>query len=494
VRYTIGLWRRRWFILGLAWLFALAAWVVLALLPDKYESTAQIHLNTDTLLNTELSESATAADFEQRVRIMRRALLTPENLEQVIYETGMIADLPTQVDIERRIEGLEEQIVVTPREEQYFHISYWDEDAKMAQKVVSSIVGLLIKQDIGSAQTDGEISLQRFQAELVEIERQLVEKDKEIADFESANFEQLYGVEKAKQQLDVRQRDLVTTQNQLAIAQRRRSSLRTELASIPPVLPSKELLDLRSTLTRLQAVYFDNHPDIITLKARIADMETSPEWAPPNPEYTRMQASITALTDEIAVFQQSQRNLEAEIDALISTAAKQPAAQAQLQEIMRGRSELDLQRSELQQSINKIRVTKNINEGGGTIQYTIFEAPKEAQEPGNPPRGLLTLLGLIAALGAAGGIAFLLAQVDRTYTQPADLEEALGLPVLGAVSPAISPKYRQRRFFERAALVCLFGVLVAAAIAQYWYYEIRIAPESPPVNVASTSGVEGGLR
>ena len=45
-----GMWQRRWFGLGVAWLAAVIGAIVVFRLPDKYEASARVYVDTQSLL------------------------------------------------------------------------------------------------------------------------------------------------------------------------------------------------------------------------------------------------------------------------------------------------------------------------------------------------------------------------------------------------------------------------------------------------------------
>ena len=106
VRAVVGIWRRRWLVLATAWLLAVSGWLATLLIPDVYESRAQIYINTDTALEAAQTELGSRANLEKSVRIVRTQLFSRDNLEQVIYDAGLDKDIYGPVELERRVASL----------------------------------------------------------------------------------------------------------------------------------------------------------------------------------------------------------------------------------------------------------------------------------------------------------------------------------------------------------------------------------------------------
>ncbi len=48
--YVRGIWRYRWIMMLVAWLVSVVGWGVVYQLPDKYESSARVHVDTQSML------------------------------------------------------------------------------------------------------------------------------------------------------------------------------------------------------------------------------------------------------------------------------------------------------------------------------------------------------------------------------------------------------------------------------------------------------------
>ena len=49
-----GIWLRRWIALGLAWAVCVLGWLVVAMVPNTYESKARIYVQLDDVLSDQL--------------------------------------------------------------------------------------------------------------------------------------------------------------------------------------------------------------------------------------------------------------------------------------------------------------------------------------------------------------------------------------------------------------------------------------------------------
>ncbi|TPW16511.1 MAG: lipopolysaccharide biosynthesis protein, partial [Halothiobacillaceae bacterium] len=74
--YARGMWRYRWVGLVAMWLATLIAWAIVLVLPNKYESTARIQIDTATLLKPLLKGLTADNDTLDQVTMMTRTILS----------------------------------------------------------------------------------------------------------------------------------------------------------------------------------------------------------------------------------------------------------------------------------------------------------------------------------------------------------------------------------------------------------------------------------
>ena len=79
-----GMWQRRWLGLAVAWLAAIVGAIVVFRLPDKYEASARVYVDTQSLLQPLMSGMAITPDASGQVALLSRILLTRPNIERIV--------------------------------------------------------------------------------------------------------------------------------------------------------------------------------------------------------------------------------------------------------------------------------------------------------------------------------------------------------------------------------------------------------------------------
>ena len=92
-----GIWHRRWIGLAVAWLAAIIGIAVVYRIPERYEASARVYVDTESLLRPLLAGLAIQPNLDQQVSLMSRTLISRPNVEKLVR----MADL----DLARRVGG-----------------------------------------------------------------------------------------------------------------------------------------------------------------------------------------------------------------------------------------------------------------------------------------------------------------------------------------------------------------------------------------------------
>ena len=76
-----GMWLYRWWGLAAAWIVGPIFSAVVYLQPDRYESSARVYVDTQSILKPLMSGLAVQPNVDQQINILGRALLRRPNVE-----------------------------------------------------------------------------------------------------------------------------------------------------------------------------------------------------------------------------------------------------------------------------------------------------------------------------------------------------------------------------------------------------------------------------
>ncbi|MEO1014165.1 MAG: XrtA system polysaccharide chain length determinant [Pseudomonadota bacterium] len=495
VRYGLGLWRRRWIVAGVAWLVALAIWFLIWLIPDKFESRAVVFVQTETILDPVLSGVTARPNYERRVEVMRRQLLTRPNIEKIIFGTGLRdllgggSALAREAALQSMTDWVADSIRIDSTQEMYFVISYRFGDPTIARDVVDQVVNMLIEQDIGASLTESEDARRRLRREIESYDARLTEKDREIAEFRRANAEELAVVEGRALRRNLVETEIARASEEISLAKRRLRSLRNIISTTPRTSSGSQLDALLVELAALRSQYKDTHPDIQNVQARIAELRAGSGALPLNPEYRRLENELRAAEDLLATLEEREQELLAEREKLAFTVGQAPAAHAELQRIQRDYDQIRESYEQLLARSERLNLTESLSAGGAGVEYHVYERPQTAIKPVSPPRLILIVGAFVVALGAGAAAAFGITFFERSFTQTGELEKAFGLPVLGALSEVSSDVVKARRISDLARLGVAMAALVVLCGA-YVYLSVFKLPATSVSGAQSASADE----
>src|SRR6476620_4236095 len=136
-----GIWHRRWIGLGVAWLTAIIGIAVVYRIPERYEASARVYVDTESLLKPLLAGLAIQPNVDQQVSLMSRTLISRPNVDKLVR----LADLDLEAKTPSQREDLIDDVIKTIRLEgnlpsNLYVISYRDPQPARARKVVQSLL------------------------------------------------------------------------------------------------------------------------------------------------------------------------------------------------------------------------------------------------------------------------------------------------------------------------------------------------------------------
>src|ERR1700722_3795494 len=107
-----GVWRRRWYAAGLAWLFCLIGWGYVLYLPNIYEAKARIYVDTDSMLRPLMRGIAVDSNILTQVDVIQRTLLSRPNLQKVSHMADLDLAAHTPAEGEEMLNDLRRRTAI----------------------------------------------------------------------------------------------------------------------------------------------------------------------------------------------------------------------------------------------------------------------------------------------------------------------------------------------------------------------------------------------
>ncbi|OJZ17779.1 MAG: chain length-determining protein [Thiobacillus sp. 65-29] len=485
--YAKAAWHRRWWGVAVAWLVCIVGWTWVMLIPDRYEASARVYVDTQTLLKPLLTGLTVAPDIDQQIKLMTRQLVSRPTLEKVARMTDLDVKAKTPEQTETMLNDLASKISIADAgRENLYTIAYQDPNADLAKKVVQSLLTIFVetslgktRQDISSSQRFIEEQLQQYQQKLVEAENALTEfKRRHIGMMpgEGGNYySKLSEAAALLRQAQLDQQEATNRRNQL---KRQLSDEEPELSAAAAAVSNPEIdgriQALQKQMDQLRLQYTDLHPDIQATKRLIEKLEAQKKTdataskADPagakiqNPVYQQLtiaiaeaDATVSSLGARVAEYQRRYNELRNASNMI-------PQVEQEFTQLMRDYDVYKQNYDALLKRRESVTMSGEVESKTDTVDFRVIDPPFVPSQPAWPNRPLLLSLVTLGGLAAGVAVAFLLSQLRRTVTDRRALRELTGLPLLGAVSRVETAESRRRRRKGLLAYLATLGGLLAA--------------------------------
>lgn len=484
------IWVRRWIALAVAWPVAIVGAIGVMLFADRYEASAKIYVDTQTVLKPLMSGLAFQPDFEQQVAMLARTLISRPNVEHLIDTPGIglpPGAKPTPTARDQEINRLMKAITLTPAaNNSLYSITYRDTDPKRAHLMVQSLVNLFVESGVGGKRRDSEEARRFIDEQIHTYEVKLTEAENRLKDFKLRNFNVVGG---SNQDYFARAAalsdEVAKLRVDLSAAENSRAALRRELASEDPQLPfdpTAATAPPSETTVRLEALkrqlddllrrYTDEHPDVVNTRRTIAQLERQRQaelaavrgpgrGAATSPVYQRIRIDLAQAEATVASLQSQLAAKQSRLEQIRATAGKVPQAEAELAQLNRDYDVLRKNYEALVSRRESAFLGIKIDQTGQVAEFRMVEPPRVEPQPVFPSRKILALLVLVVAAAAGLAVSFGLSQVAPSVHQANELQALSGRPVLGSISLHIGPAEQilQRQDLRRFWMASLALVL-----------------------------------
>ncbi|MBI3154498.1 MAG: chain length-determining protein [Burkholderiales bacterium] len=506
--YARGMWRFRWAGVAVAWVVAIAGAVMIFRIPDQYQASARIYVDTQTILKPLMSGLAIPPNVEQQVAMLSRTLLTRPTLQKLVRLADLDLGQKTQAEQDELIEMLMRTIrIVRGRGDNIFNLTYNDEDQDKAKRVIQSLVSMFIESSLGASQSDSTQARTFLDEQIRGFESKLSEAEARLLDFRIRNLDvktteggdaatQLGSLRGQLQDARLQLREAENMRDSVkAQIQQERSRPATEPRALPQatgVLATPEL-DARiqghqRNLDALLQRFTDQHPDVISVRRLITDLEQQKEREiaerraalekaakaggdsaadAANPVIAELNRMLATAEVQVSALRGRVGELDNRFEQARVAMREVPQRQAEMAGMERDYATVKRSYDALLARRQKLELSGELETAAGA-DFRLIEPPRVTPKPVSPNRLLLLPLALAAGAGAGLLLAFLGSQLRPVFLDGSDLRHKTGLPMLGIVSAVMGDADRRRERMDRlrfagasGSLVLLFGLGLA---------------------------------
>ncbi|HVB67133.1 MAG TPA: XrtA system polysaccharide chain length determinant [Acetobacteraceae bacterium] len=455
-------WRRRWIGVAAAWAVCIAGWSLVAALPNQYEASSELFVDTNAILTPLLAGIAVNTSPQGQLEMLQRTLLSRPNIETLISKTNLDLSVSGPLARDALVRRLQSSIALGQEGADLFTIAFKSPHPELAQRVVQSLLSIFVERATGTNHRQMENARHFLEHQIASYEQQLRSVERRQAEFRSKYMGEFTpqggGVDAALGTLEgnVAQLTAVVQDRTLEAG-----ALQKELAATKPMLAADALAaqgdgngplaQAEERLRFMKLQYTDDFPGVIALKRQIEAMKTAQSGAAgggravaagktggggrlvPNPVYDQLKVKLLLVQGQITAMTRKLAAVRADITRLQTFRRQEPNLVTEYDSMNRDYGVLQQNYDALLGRLQSANIAEAADTQANKVQIQIIEPPVVPRLPVAPNRLLLVTGVLMAGLGAAVGLPILLAQLDRSFAEVDDLR-ILGLPVLGGIS------------------------------------------------------------
>jgi len=486
---AIGL-RRKWYIIIPLVISILVSFGVYKNLPKVYKATTLILVQPQRIPESYVRSTLTDP-VSERLNTISQEILSRTRLERVINEFNLYADLLNKFHMEEIIESMRKKIEVRVQRQNAFTITFEGGEPKTVMMVTNKLASLFIEENLKFRESRAEGTSDFIGKELQMMEENLKKKENEVRYYKERNMGQLPQqleanlriLDRLQQQLKTTSENLRASEDRFVVIQnhseqlRERQQSQRELYStlqspqrgitssmdrIPEDPLMTQLNNLKTDLANARSKYTENHPDVIDLKRKIANIEPKVmEMLKKKVEISRQQEEtivesnlatpapiLDSATDRLMNQYREQFNetrleakrlreemkiLKEQIALYQRRVEDTPRREQEMQQITR---DYDLLKTNYQSLLDKkiqAQMAQNLERKEQGETFKILDPARFPEKPFKPDRNKILLMGAMIGLAMGLGLAWFRESMDQSFHTVSDVESYLEIPVIATI-------------------------------------------------------------
>jgi len=493
-----SMWKYRWPGILVAWVAGVLGAVVVILMPDRYEASARIYVDTQSILKPLMSGLAVQPNVEQQVNMLSRTLISRPNVEKLIRMADLDLKNKSKANQEATIDEVTKALSIqsTARDNLYT-LSYRDTDPEGAKRVVQSLVSIFIESGLGAGRKDTATAATFINEQIKSYEAKLEEAETRLKEFRLKNIDMTKGegqdsaarLSAINAELQAARLALREAENSKEAAQRQVDAERARLAGsgstaadTAMLVPTPEIdarLDAqRRNLDSLLQRFTEQHPDVVTARKLIKDLEdqkrkevaelrkAAVSGAPAAGGNSLVQQELARMLASSEVQAAAMRARVAEYstryEKAVAALRTAPQLEAEAAQLNRDYAIHKKNYEDLVSRRESAAMSGELDSASGVADFKLIDPPRVNPKPVAPNRLILMVGVLVLALGAGLFAAFAASQLRPVFHDAHELRRRTDLPILGIVSRLVTDGDKRRQRLDLIRFGAASGGLVGA--------------------------------
>jgi polysaccharide chain length determinant protein (PEP-CTERM system associated) len=362
-----------------------------------------------------------------------------------------------------------------------FFITFKAQDARTAQQVCGEITSLFVSENLSAREQSAEGTTDFLKQQLADSKRNLDEQDAKLAAFQQKYLGRLPEQEPSNAnalqalttQLDAANQTVNRAQQTVTfleaiVSQQTRELQHTDSAT--GVSADERRAQLKALIAQkqeLETLYTPDHPDVVAISRKIADLQaeiahvpaqpapaTAAVTSPDTPQLQQLKAQLHAAQQAMAAAKQEQTGIEKQVRTYEARIDSSPQVEQEYKQVTRDHETALQFYNTLLSKMNESSMATALERRQQGEQFRVMDAPNLPEAPTFPNRPAFAGGGLAAGLMLGLLVAGLLEYHDTSLRNERDIFAFTKLPTLAIIAyindlPQPTPVHGRWKLFSR---------------------------------------------
>ena len=466
------------------------------IIPKQYVTQAVLYADFKNIIKPLLADDTSVTTVDQ-AQVAKETLNTRRLIEEVGKKAGIVDDSQGRLKQEQALANLREDIKVYSMGDNHIQISYSHTDPEKSYNVVNVLVEVYLRESEEAKRQESADAFAFIDDQVEEYKSRLSEADAKLEEYQKNNRDG------TKESVDLRIAELRGNVEELKFviddSDTRKRSVARELSNESQFVERryksteamKRLAASRKQLDSLLVSFTETHPDVVSLKMQIAEMESdvqkdevagisafsgagSTNRSAADPLYEELRKKKA----EIEVSKKSALRRLKITEALLAKEYERLqrviGRSARLQELTRDYNVTRGIYEDMLSSREKARLSMTLDKSGQGVSYRVQEPPAYPILPSGLRLMHFFFLGPIVGLMIPLGLLYAFIELDPRVRMASTIQGKLKLPLLAIIPHSIGPLSKRFARRDLYPIICLFAAVVAVYVAAIIYFS-RVA-------------------
>ena len=185
-----GMWTYRRLAVAIAWLVGIIGMAVIFTMPDRYQASARVFVDTQTILRPLMVGIAVQPNIEQQVSMLSRTLLSRPTIERLVRTVDLDLQAQTTAEKDAIVDNVTQAISIqSAGKDNLYTLSYRSQNPEVAQRVVQALLTIFVESSLGATRQDSDSARRFLDDQIKNYEVKLTEAESRLKEFKLRNIE-----------------------------------------------------------------------------------------------------------------------------------------------------------------------------------------------------------------------------------------------------------------------------------------------------------------